>query len=145
MSEHLESKYLLSLYCNMTLVRQVEMTLAKMFADSEVPGFIHLSVGQEAISVGIASALLPQDTLATTQCKQRLLDLIFRLIAMVVLRAGLPPERCCGLTRVHSLRIPPFQETNRRCACVLYTIHNSEFNTVCIRTGFRRYHTDMDT
>lgn len=65
MPEHLESKYLLSLYCSMTLVRQVEMALAKLFADSEVPGFIHLSVGQEAISAGIASALLPQDTLAT--------------------------------------------------------------------------------
>lgn len=65
MSVHLESKDLLSLYCNMTLVRQVEMALAKMFADSEVPGFIHLSVGQEAISAGIASALLPQDTLTT--------------------------------------------------------------------------------
>jgi len=49
----------------MTLVRQVELALGKLFADSEVPGFIHLSVGQEAISAGVASALQPQDTLAT--------------------------------------------------------------------------------
>lgn len=55
----------LDLWLTMTLVRAVELALAKLFADSEVPGFIHLSVGQEAISTGIASALQPQDTLAT--------------------------------------------------------------------------------
>lgn len=57
--------HILPLWRTMTLVRMVELTLAKLFSDSEVPGFIHLSVGQEAISAGIASALLPQDTLAT--------------------------------------------------------------------------------
>jgi TPP-dependent pyruvate/acetoin dehydrogenase alpha subunit len=55
----------LPLWRTMTLVRQVELALGKLFADSEVPGFIHLSVGQEAVSAGIASALQPQDTLAT--------------------------------------------------------------------------------
>lgn len=65
MSTHRESDHLLPLYRNMTLVRQVELALATMFADNEVPGFIHLSVGQEGISAGVASALLPQDTLAT--------------------------------------------------------------------------------
>jgi TPP-dependent pyruvate/acetoin dehydrogenase alpha subunit len=55
----------LDLWRTMTLVRAVELALAKLFANGEVPGFIHLSVGQEAISTGIASALQPQDTLAT--------------------------------------------------------------------------------
>lgn len=56
----------LDLYRTMTLVRQVEQALTRLFADSEVPGFIHLSVGQEAVAAGIASALDRQDTLATT-------------------------------------------------------------------------------
>lgn len=56
----------LALYRTMTLVRQVEQALSRLFADSEVPGFIHLSVGQEAVAAGIASALEAQDSLATT-------------------------------------------------------------------------------
>lgn len=47
-------------------IREVESALVKMFADSEVPGFIHLSIGQEGVAAGVMSALLPQDTMATT-------------------------------------------------------------------------------
>lgn len=54
------------LYRTMSLIRQVETALTRLFANSEVPGFIHLSIGQEAVAAGIASALLPQDSLATT-------------------------------------------------------------------------------
>lgn len=57
---------LLALYGTMVLVREVEQALSRLFANSEVPGFIHLSLGQEAISAGVASALRPQDSLATT-------------------------------------------------------------------------------
>ena len=56
----------LALYERMSLIRQVEQALTRLFANSEVPGFIHLSIGQEAVAAGIASAMLPQDTLATT-------------------------------------------------------------------------------
>lgn len=57
---------LLALYRTMRLVRQAETALTRLFADGEVPGFIHLSIGQEAIAAGVASALGPADTLATT-------------------------------------------------------------------------------
>ncbi|MDP1692028.1 MAG: thiamine pyrophosphate-dependent dehydrogenase E1 component subunit alpha [Burkholderiaceae bacterium] len=57
---------LFALYRTMLLVRQAETALTKLFADGEVPGFIHLSIGQEAIAAGVASALAPLDTLATT-------------------------------------------------------------------------------
>ena len=57
---------LTALYRTMSLIRQVETALTRLFANSEVPGFIHLSIGQEAVAAGIASALLPQDSLATT-------------------------------------------------------------------------------
>lgn len=57
---------LLALYRTMALIRAVEQALSRLFADGEVPGFIHLSVGQEAVAAGVASAMLAQDTLATT-------------------------------------------------------------------------------
>jgi acetoin:2,6-dichlorophenolindophenol oxidoreductase subunit alpha len=56
----------LSLYRCMLLIRRVEEALSRLFADGEVPGFIHLSVGQEAVAAGVASALREQDTIATT-------------------------------------------------------------------------------
>lgn len=40
--------------------------LGRLFADGEVPGFIHLSIGQEAVAAGVSSALGPRDTIATT-------------------------------------------------------------------------------
>lgn len=57
---------LTSLYRTMLLIRSVESTLARIFADGEVPGFIHLSIGQEAVAAGVASAMRAGDTLATT-------------------------------------------------------------------------------
>lgn len=62
----MSAKALLALWRTMTRIREVELSLSRLFADSEVPGFIHLSVGQEGISAGVASALQAQDTLATT-------------------------------------------------------------------------------
>jgi acetoin:2,6-dichlorophenolindophenol oxidoreductase subunit alpha len=56
---------LLRLYAGMKLIREVEQRLAVMFGDGEIPGFIHLSIGQEAVAVGIAAALRPHDTLAS--------------------------------------------------------------------------------
>jgi len=57
---------LLSLYRTMLLVRRAEERLRVLFADGEVPGFIHLSLGQEAVAAGVAAALGPDDTLAST-------------------------------------------------------------------------------
>lgn len=50
----------------MVLIRSTENRLAKLFADGEIPGFIHLSIGQEAVAAGVMSALGPQDTITTT-------------------------------------------------------------------------------
>lgn len=57
---------LLALHRTMQLIRTTETTLSKLFADSEIPGFIHLSVGQEAVAAGVIGALGPRDTFATT-------------------------------------------------------------------------------
>ena len=57
---------LLALYRSLVLIRCSEERLSAMFADGEVPGFIHLSIGQEAVSVGVMAALTAQDTIAST-------------------------------------------------------------------------------
>ncbi|MDA8251848.1 MAG: thiamine pyrophosphate-dependent dehydrogenase E1 component subunit alpha [Rhodospirillales bacterium] len=57
---------LLTLYADMLLIRRAEERLSVLFADGEVPGFIHLSIGQEAVPVGVMSALDDADTIAST-------------------------------------------------------------------------------
>jgi len=57
---------LLGLYERMLVIRQAETRLAKLFNDGKIPGFIHLSIGQEATAVGVAAALGAEDTVAST-------------------------------------------------------------------------------
>ncbi len=54
------------LHATMLRVRASEAALARLFADGEIPGFIHLSLGQEAVAAGVCAALDVRDTLATT-------------------------------------------------------------------------------
>lgn len=54
------------LHATMLTVRACETALAKLFADGEIPGFIHLSLGQEAVAAGVCGALGDADTLVTT-------------------------------------------------------------------------------
>src|SRR5690606_2575535 len=55
-----------TLFRTMLTIREAELALARLFADGEVPGFIHLSVGQEAVAAGVCAALGPEDSLAST-------------------------------------------------------------------------------
>jgi pyruvate dehydrogenase E1 component alpha subunit len=66
MPEVMAADELLGLYRTIKTIRAVENSLTRLFADGEVPGFIHLSVGQEAIAAGVCSALRDGDTLGTT-------------------------------------------------------------------------------
>jgi pyruvate dehydrogenase E1 component alpha subunit len=55
-----------ALYRQMLSIRLAEQACARLFAEGAIPGFIHLSIGQEAVSVGIMSALTDADTIAST-------------------------------------------------------------------------------
>ena len=57
---------LLGHFEQLLLIRRCEERLSALFSDGEVPGFIHLGIGQEAISVGVMSALNDEDTIAST-------------------------------------------------------------------------------
>lgn len=60
-----EGGELFALYREMLRIRLAEERLAALFADGAVPGFIHLSIGQEAVAVGLVSALHANDTVAS--------------------------------------------------------------------------------
>ena len=41
----------------MVRIREFELRTADLYRDGIVPGFVHLSVGQEAVAVGVCSQL----------------------------------------------------------------------------------------
>jgi len=61
-----QDKQYLDLYRTMVTIRQFETMAGALFADKKIPGFIHLSIGQEASSVGVCSCLRDDDFLTTT-------------------------------------------------------------------------------
>ena len=50
----------------MMVVRAFEETIGKLFYKGQIPGFIHLSSGQEGTSVGVCAALKTTDYIGTT-------------------------------------------------------------------------------
>jgi len=57
---------MLELYRKMLLVRAFEEKAGDLFQQNLIPGFIHLSIGQEASSVGTCSVLRADDYVAST-------------------------------------------------------------------------------
>lgn len=58
-SEHLD------LYHQMVLIRRVEERSAELYQQGKIGGFLHLYIGQEAVSTGLISAREPQDRVIT--------------------------------------------------------------------------------
>ncbi len=50
----------------MLLIRGFEIRVAAIYRDGEVPGFVHLSIGQEAAAVGACWPLRPADVITST-------------------------------------------------------------------------------
>ena len=50
----------------MLLIRRFEERAGDLFADGEIPGFVHLYIGQEAVAVGATGALGEDDTITST-------------------------------------------------------------------------------
>src|ERR1700688_2116649 len=57
---------LVELHARMALIRASETSVSELYRDSEIPGFVHTSLGQEAVAVGVCAALRDDDYLATT-------------------------------------------------------------------------------
>lgn len=54
------------IYASMLKIRRVEERLLDIFAQGVIPGFIHVSIGQEAAAAGVCACLTPADTIFTT-------------------------------------------------------------------------------
>jgi pyruvate dehydrogenase E1 component alpha subunit len=62
----LEEDQLLAMYRNMLLQRRFEERAAQMYGKQKIAGFLHLYIGQEAVSTGAANALtIGQDSVIT--------------------------------------------------------------------------------
>lgn len=54
------------LFERVLLVRRFEERVAELYANGDVPGFVHVSIGQEASAVGACAPLRRSDTIAST-------------------------------------------------------------------------------
>ena len=61
----MEKKDYLDLYREMVVIRRVEERAAELYQKGKIGGFLHLYIGQEAVSAGISSVRQPQDRLIT--------------------------------------------------------------------------------
>ena len=50
----------------MLLIRGFEQRVSALYRDGEIPGFVHLSIGQEAAAVGACWPLRPADVITST-------------------------------------------------------------------------------
>ncbi len=61
----MEKKDYLELYQEMVVIRRLEERAAELYQQGKVGGFLHLYIGQEAVSTGITSVRQPQDRIIT--------------------------------------------------------------------------------
>jgi pyruvate dehydrogenase E1 component alpha subunit len=61
----MEKEKLQELYYEMVLIRRLEEESANLYQQGKVGGFLHLYIGQEAVSSGVIAARKPQDRVIT--------------------------------------------------------------------------------
>jgi len=61
----MKKQELLGLYYEMVLIRFLEETSARLYQQDKIGGFLHLYIGQEAVSAGIMHARRPEDRVIT--------------------------------------------------------------------------------
>lgn len=78
---HVDADELLEMYRRMVRIRHFEQSASRLYADTEIPGFLHLSIGQEATAVGACWHLRDDDGITSTHrghghCLAKGLDLV---------------------------------------------------------------------
>ena len=61
-----DEELLCRLYRTMITIRFFEQTVEEHFLAGEIPGFVHLYIGEEAIATGVCANLTPDDYIAST-------------------------------------------------------------------------------
>jgi TPP-dependent pyruvate/acetoin dehydrogenase alpha subunit len=62
----LSSEELRDFFRDMLLIRRFEEKVEERFRAGELPGFLHVAIGQEAVAVGVCRALEDRDVMAST-------------------------------------------------------------------------------
>jgi len=62
----MERSTALYIYEKMYAIRAFEEKVEVLFARGEIPGFVHLYIGQEACAVGVCANLNPDDYITST-------------------------------------------------------------------------------
>src|SRR5512137_2422180 len=61
----MEKLEMINLYYQMVLIRRMEEKAAELYQAGKIGGFLHLYIGQEAVSTGLIAARKPQDRVIT--------------------------------------------------------------------------------
>ncbi|HEY7794982.1 MAG TPA: thiamine pyrophosphate-dependent enzyme [Gaiellaceae bacterium] len=64
--DSLSDEQLRELFREMLLIRRFEEKVEERFRAGELPGFLHVAIGQEAVASGVCAALQPEDVIAST-------------------------------------------------------------------------------
>jgi TPP-dependent pyruvate/acetoin dehydrogenase alpha subunit len=64
--EELNKELLLDLYHSMVRIRLFEERVRDLALKNEIPGFVHVSIGEEASATGVCAALRPTDRITST-------------------------------------------------------------------------------
>jgi pyruvate dehydrogenase E1 component alpha subunit len=78
----MDKKEYLDIYHQMVMIRRVEERGAELYQQGKIGGFMHLYIGQEAVSTGLVAARKPQDRFITAYRDHGL-----------AINVGIPPEQ----------------------------------------------------
>lgn len=62
----LAKEQLLGMFRMLVTIRRFEETLRDLFFQAQIPGFVHVSIGEEAVPTGVCAALTAKDYITTT-------------------------------------------------------------------------------
>ncbi len=57
---------ILDIYTRILRIRRFEEEVGKLFKQGQLPGFVHLYIGEEAVAAGVCAALTDEDTIIST-------------------------------------------------------------------------------
>lgn len=66
MNLSIDKKTAVKLFRTMVKIRRFDETVIQLYADGEIPGFMHLYIGEEAVAAGVCAALNKSDYITST-------------------------------------------------------------------------------
>ena len=117
----MEKQEHLDLYHQMVMIRRVEERGAELYQQGKIGGFMHLYIGQEAVSTGLVAAREPQDRFITAYRDQGL-----------AINVGIPAEQVMAEVGEGNLNWPAILQACREIGVEWYAVEQD----VCRRDPF---------